>query len=1162
MKRNILTIAAFVTVILAAYYLLAVQLNVDRAWVLVALLSIVLVWGAVKRLLPQLKKFKLDKKSIKAQANQPQSNASNKKLKDIEEIQQQLAARIHELKKLKISSSISKMISPHALPWYLIMGTSNSDKMTTLKNSKLTFLEPNFKFEELMESESCVCVPSMEGAFFNTSERYIEGGDDVDAEWKAVLTVLKKYRKRNTIYGLILNVNIQDIVAREETELQALAVKIRHRIDEIIEYLHVRFPVYVVFTKCDLIEGFSEFFSSFTTVEEREQIWGATLNNKNRLSKRQKLITYEDNLHLAGNFENEFELLVGRLKQIRLGMLNQDIGLGYRKLIYSFPEEFAEFKNKLVDFLNELFRLKPLKENPTPRGFYFTSDYHGNTKPHGKAVGAILSEFNITPKKISRFISLNEQKSHFIRDLFTKVILPDRNLVSSTFSRAQFDKFIRIATISLSIIFLILMTVKLSSSSQQSKGRLNHLQHNASALKDVNWDNPQLIVRSFELLRNFRSSMAPYRNEPFYALMGLGKREVVFSVSEKLYLSKIEGMGKYFCSEVEDQLRNIDNFSTEEVYDMLEVYLVLNHKLALSNDRKILLKRKLPSFIDRSWESRRTQTKSPYQEEIDQYVEQILVSNNYDCYDGELVEKARMKFNRTPTLEDIYQKLKKGGRGKTDAYTIEDLVELRNLDILTSANDYKVDGIFTKVGWNGYMKKAIQETIQKPPVADSVIGITQAELPEELRDPNTLARKLMETYLADYAMSWQRFLGSIEYKSEAFNSFTSAVDDLERIGNPHESPIRKLFNNVFEQTSIFEDVDSTLRLISQSSTIENPLTKFKYWQQIGKSGEDGLPSQMLSDILNQYIIIADYVGKYKDSPESTTDEVVNILKQKTGSLPDVLSEISGFVRQYNLTEQKYIFETPISQTWKFLLGQATIYLNNLWDENVRRYYNKNLAENYPFSVSRNDVDISHMEELFNPKTGKLWVFYENQITPFLNRRGKPEKWFEQGIELSRKADSFFAKAENIKKELFSEGALKLEFTLEPLVLQTRNINVEKVCLTIDDQSYCIRPGLENPYTFIWPGTKLNGMTSLEIFSSRTDVEPIKFNGRWGWFRLLEKCRATRTSSRSFQVEWKFTQSGLYDAPIRYELTTPNSDNLVFQNTREFFTLECPDQLTR
>ena len=134
MKRNILTIAAFVTVILAAYYLLAVQLNVDRAWVLVALLSIVLVWGAVKRLLPQLKKFKLDKKSIKAQANQPQSNASNKKLKDIEEIQQQLAARIHELKKLKISSSISKMISPHALPWYLIMGTSNSDKMTTLKN--------------------------------------------------------------------------------------------------------------------------------------------------------------------------------------------------------------------------------------------------------------------------------------------------------------------------------------------------------------------------------------------------------------------------------------------------------------------------------------------------------------------------------------------------------------------------------------------------------------------------------------------------------------------------------------------------------------------------------------------------------------------------------------------------------------------------------------------------------------------------------------------------------------------------------------------------------------------------------------------------------------------------------------------------------------------
>ena len=49
----------------------------------------------------------------------------------------------------------------------------------------------------------------------------------------------------------------------------------RARCKELHDELGVRFPVYVLFTKADLIAGFVEFFDDLGR-EEREQVWGMT----------------------------------------------------------------------------------------------------------------------------------------------------------------------------------------------------------------------------------------------------------------------------------------------------------------------------------------------------------------------------------------------------------------------------------------------------------------------------------------------------------------------------------------------------------------------------------------------------------------------------------------------------------------------------------------------------------------------------------------------------------------------------------------------------------------------------------------------------------------------------------------------------------------------
>ena len=59
------------------------------------------------------------------------------------------------------------------------------------------------------------------------------------------------------------------IQSEEERALHAKTI--RTRIDELMTRLEIRFPVYLLFTKVDMVSGFREFFEDMGR-EEREQV--------------------------------------------------------------------------------------------------------------------------------------------------------------------------------------------------------------------------------------------------------------------------------------------------------------------------------------------------------------------------------------------------------------------------------------------------------------------------------------------------------------------------------------------------------------------------------------------------------------------------------------------------------------------------------------------------------------------------------------------------------------------------------------------------------------------------------------------------------------------------------------------------------------------------
>src|SRR5439155_12333789 len=113
----------------------------------------------------------------------------------------------------------------------------------------------------------------------DTAGRYTtkQSQQEIDAgAWKGFLQLLKKSRTRRPINGVLVTLSAGDLLQQSPAEREALTLALRARVRELYEELGVRFPIYVLVTKSDLLAGFSEFFAALGK-EERTQVWGFSL---------------------------------------------------------------------------------------------------------------------------------------------------------------------------------------------------------------------------------------------------------------------------------------------------------------------------------------------------------------------------------------------------------------------------------------------------------------------------------------------------------------------------------------------------------------------------------------------------------------------------------------------------------------------------------------------------------------------------------------------------------------------------------------------------------------------------------------------------------------------------------------------------------------------
>lgn len=151
----------------------------------------------------------------------------------------------------------------YQLPWYVIIGAPGAGKTTALVNSGLQFpLADRFGKAALRGiggTRNCDWWFTNEAVLLDTAGRYTtqESEQQQDAsEWNNFVGLLRKYRGRQPINGVIVTVSVSDLLTQSAQTSREQALSLRQRLMELHEQLGIRFPVYVMVTKTDLLKGF------------------------------------------------------------------------------------------------------------------------------------------------------------------------------------------------------------------------------------------------------------------------------------------------------------------------------------------------------------------------------------------------------------------------------------------------------------------------------------------------------------------------------------------------------------------------------------------------------------------------------------------------------------------------------------------------------------------------------------------------------------------------------------------------------------------------------------------------------------------------------------------------------------------------------------------
>ena len=1101
---------------------------------------------------------------IAAQAQQQLMSVRPDQRPEIQQLQEQLERAIETLKQSKLGKGRWRpgggKAALYALPWYLFIGPPGAGKTTAIAHSGLNFPVGSDRIQGVGGTRNCDWFFTDKAILLDTAGRYVTEPEDSD-EWYAFLDTLKKHRRERPINGVLVGIALDELAGASPAEVDDHADTIRRRLDELIRRLGVRFPVYLLFTKADLLHGFVEFFGERGR-REREAIWGATLTAEQQRAP-----------DLRAVFEREFDLLEDELVNTRTAALGRALKREERSAIYHFPLQFAALKPNLSRFVERLYQPNPYQETPLVRGFYFTSGTQEGV-PIDRVIQNLAARFDLPPELAGGFQAEPEPKSYFIKDLFNEVVVPDQYLVRNTSKAASRLRLAKAGGLVAALLGLVLFALLVSQATVRSRANLGHVRNAAELAASVHWDAARPSSDDLRRLDSLRIVIDRYDGGLPPLQIGLNRRGTVLVPARGLYLRKARSFVETYAM---GRIRRRLSFaSSTDIYEDLKAFLLLTEEServrAQDTTDAVFLRRHLANAARASiYGSDSIGVGVEMQERIDAtmaaFVDGIR-AGRVDMFEPQtgLVERVREFVYQRPSVEGLYERIKSDGNARVEPFRFPDAVSPSALGLFASSPE--VSGFFTRDGWETFAAERLPNEAANPSRDDWVWGRTAVELPAIFQDSEQLLARLLEIYFADYAQAWQRFMQEVRYQQPT--SARHAAGILEALASTADSPLLSLLSNVTRQTTL--DAGEGMGLMeSISEALGQQVGRI-----MGREGEEGASNPVARNFAALHALGADQAAGGGASAElyqafsalglvgAALDEMADDPSGGTESdnhtddvQNDALDEIRDALSRLNPETRRALFEEPVRGAWEVARGIAeqrqdqTLReelqdLNEAWREDVYDPFRSTLAGRYPFNPNSNeDAPLGDFEDFFRPGSGKLDQFYAS-IEPRLDDSENP-------LRISAAARSAFRRGREIGRGVFSGGNLRLDFQLQPELPRYEGAAppVARMDLMIHGQHSAYIMGQAQWTSFFWPDSP---SASLTVTTQQGQLPALDFDGDWAWFRLLEQARVVGD-----ELHWRFATSAGGTLTARYRLSARNS-SAPFQRPTGFFSFSPPSRL--
>ncbi|QMR75147.1 type VI secretion system membrane subunit TssM [Enterobacter sp. RHBSTW-00175] len=1022
------------------------------------------------------------------------------------------------------------------LPWYVVSGPAGSGKTSLLREGFPADII--YTPDALRGTEHRVCITPYVGkqaVVFDTDGALTETNDGdilhrrLREQW---LGWLVQKRTRQPLNGLILTLDLPDLLTADKRRHEKLVQMLRTRLQEVRQSLHTRLPVYIVLTKLDLLTGFSSWFQALDR-RDRDRILG---------------VTFTRNAHESDDWRTELNAFWEAWGlQMNEALVDQMLiqSSSARSAAFSFSRQIQGAGEVIASLLDAL--LDAEHQDIWLRGVYLTSSLQRGqmddifTQSAARQYGLQSDSLTAWP--------LVDSTPYFSRTLFSEVLLAEPNFAGENrLWLAGSRRRMSIFTGCGAVIALVLAGGWHHWYNENYRAGLNVLAQ-AKSFMDVpppqgTDESGQLQLPLLNPVRDATLAYGDWGDRSRFADMGLYQGRRVGPYVEQTYLHLLEQ--RYLPSLFNGLMKDLNNAppESEEKLAVLRVIRMLEDKSG-RNDEVV------KQFMARRW-SEQFHGKQDIQAQLMSHLDYALAHTDWHAqrqigdadainlwmpYDR-TVAAAQKELSKLPVYQRVYQSLKTRALGVLPAdLSLRDQTGPTFDKVFVSADDTRliIPQFLTRYGLQSYFVKQRDELVTLTAMDSWVLALTRNVTYSDA-DRTEIQRQLTEQYISDYTATWRAGMDNLNVRNyESLKEVTGALEQIISGDQPFQRVLTALRDNT-RSLILPEKLDEKARAEAQAEPDWRLFNRLghEFAQENSTLEEQKDKGSTLQAVYQQLTELHRYLLAIQNAPVPGKSALKAVQLRLDQNSSDPIFTTRQMAKTLPAPLERWVSKLA-DQAWHVVLIEAVHYMELDWRDNVVKTFNSQLADKYPFNPrAKDDASLDAFERFFKPE-GVLDTFYQQNLKLFVENSQVINE--DDNVVIREDVLTQLDSAQKIRDIFFSrQNGLGTQFAVETLSMSG---NKRRSVLNLDGQLVDYTQGRSFTAHLVWPNSMREGNESKLTLVGVGGNAPrsIAFNGPWAQFRLFGAGQLTSVQDGSFTA--RFSVDG---GTMTYRVHTDTQDN--------------------